>query len=404
VSAIGLWRGEAPGRLDFLGGVADYSGALVLQTPIAATTRVEVEPRQGSGAFSFGSERERTTFRPHRAALRALFSRDVGQWRAGLDELRAPTWTRYLLGCLGLFARETNWWPDEELRFRVSSDVPRSIGVSSSAALEVATLRALQHASGREVSELRLAHIAQEAENRVVGAPCGLMDQLASTFGKSGALLPILCRPDELGEPVALPLGVCAVGWPSGIQHSIAALPYARTRAAAFMGRAMLESRFGSRAYLSEFMPSVLDDELPVFLSGGEFMEQFGSLGDPLSRVEEEQLYPVRAAAHFGVEEHFRCQLAQALLRAEGARGNLPLVGELLFQSHAGYGAMGLGTFQTDAMVEAIRARGAHRGFYGARISGGGAGGTVVVLVEESSLAELEELRADFPASGALLR
>ena len=75
---------------------------------------------------------------------------------------------------------------------RVSSDVPQSVGVSSSAALEVATARAL----GADVLDpLRLAALCQEAENHVVGAPCGIMDQVTVAVGTPGAILPILCRP-----------------------------------------------------------------------------------------------------------------------------------------------------------------------------------------------------------------
>lgn len=399
-----LWRGEAPGRLDFLGGVADYSGALVLQTPIGATTRVEVEPRWGSGSFSFGSERERTTFHIEGASLRAVLRGETGSWRAGLDGIGAPEWTRYLMGCLGAFARETGWWPETELRFRVSSDVPRAQGVSSSAALEVATLRALERASGRELPGTVLARLAQIAENEAVGSPCGLMDQLASIYGQRGALLPILCRPDILSEPVAFPSGVCALGWPSGVKRSVADAPYAVARAAAFMGRQMLEARWGPRNFLCEFAPSQFNPELPILLSGREFGAMFGPLADPFSQVEDERLYPVRASARFAIEEHFRCQIAQRLLQSHNARESLALVGELLFQSHAAYSPMGLGTPQTDAMVEAIRALGPQNGFYGARVSGGGAGGTVVVLLEESAVPELETLREHFPESGAPIR
>ena len=69
------------------------------------------------------------------------------------------------------------------------------------------------------------------------------------------------------------------------------------------------------------------------------------------------------------------------------------MLGEFLFQSHEGYSRMGLGCPETDTMVAAIREFGSGEGFYGARISGGGSGGTVVVLLEESALPKLEQLR-----------
>ena len=82
----------------------------------------------------------------------------------------------------------------------MSSEVPQSVGVSSSAALEVATARALG-AGG--IDPLRLASLCQEAENHVVGAPCGIMDQVVVAMGTPGAVLPILCRPASVRAAVA---------------------------------------------------------------------------------------------------------------------------------------------------------------------------------------------------------
>lgn len=70
-----------------------------------------------------------------------------------------------------------------------------------------------------------------------MGAPCGIMDQLAVSFGTAGRVLPILCRPDEPLESLPLPAGVVLLGWPSGVKHSVAGSPYGTARAAAFMGK-----------------------------------------------------------------------------------------------------------------------------------------------------------------------
>jgi L-arabinokinase len=93
--------------------------------------------------------------------------------------------------------------------------------------------------------------------------------------------------------------------------------------------------------------------------------------------------------------ENIRAAQSVRLLRAvrsENRQETLRTVGELFYQSHSGYSAMGLGCPETDAMVHAVRDRGPERGFYGARVSGGGSGGTVVVLLEVAALPELEEL------------
>jgi L-arabinokinase len=277
------------------------------------------------------------------------------------------------------------------------------MGVSSSAALEVATLRALEKASGRRLRGTSLARLAQRAENDLVGVPCGLMDQLASAHGTRGALLPILCRPDVLDDPVPLPPGAVVVGWPSGVRHAVSGSPYATARAAAFMGKKILENSLARPlAYVTELTPSQLNDllghdELPSVLLGRDFLARHGAVDDPLSKIDPEKGYPVDAAVRFPITENSRAALAVQLLRAvraDNRQETLRTVGVFLYESHGGYSAMGLGCQETDVMVQAVRDRGPERGFYGARVSGGGSGGTVVVLLEATALPELEELAA----------
>lgn len=404
------WHGEAPGRLDVMGGVADYSGALVLQMPIRATTRVTIAPRTVPG-LEFTSDLEGTV------SLRwpeepITPTGDVSALRIWLDEHRVPHWVRYPLGCLMLFAQAHNWRPEGGLAFTIASDVPASMGVSSSAALEVATLRALEAASGRRFSGTEMARLAQRAENEIVGAPCGLMDQLAAAHGVPGALLPILCRPDILSDPVPLPPNAIAVGWPSGVKHAVTGSPYATARTASFMGKKILENLLRRPlAHLAELSPSIVrgaaEEELPDSLAGAEFLARHGAVEDSLSTIDPVRIYPVRAAATFPVEENFRCGLAVQLLRGvphrEGdrRRESLEAVGELMYQAHAGYGSIGLGCPETDAMVESIRELGPRRGFFGARVSGGGSGGTVVVLLESAALPELTRLSQTLTFGGA---
>ena len=102
-----------------------------------------------------------------------------------------PKWTHYVVGVAVVLVRHGVIEPPRA-RVAVSSDVPQSVGVSSSAALEVATARAL---GADAIDPLRLAALCQEAENHVVGAPCGIMDQVTVAMGTPGAILPILCRP-----------------------------------------------------------------------------------------------------------------------------------------------------------------------------------------------------------------
>ena len=364
-------KGRAPGRLDLLGGVADYSGALVLEQPLRVATTVTAEPADG---LVVGPVR--------------LTAGEVAELAAGGDDdvraalAGAPKWTWYVVGVAVVLVRHGLIAPPLA-HLTIESDVPQSVGVSSSAALEVATARALL--GDVAVDPLRLAAACQEAENRIVGAPCGIMDQVTVAMGTPGAVLPILCRPATALAPVPLPPGVEVVGWPTGAEHDVSGSPYGTARAAAFMGKRIVEEGAGRRwAWVSE-LPRDAVDRLPDDLAGADFLDRWGGTDDALTTVDPAESYPVRAAASFGVGEHLRCERALRHL----TDGEVGALGPLLAASHAGYDAMGLGHPAADERVAAALAR---PGVHGARSSGGGSGGTVVVLCDAGALDDVADL------------
>jgi len=361
--------GRATGRLDLLGGVADYSGALVLETPTVAATVVTLD---AESEFVVGP----VCFRPEELSALALLP--YPEVRAALADV--PKWTRYPIGVALVLVRH-GVIEAPTGRLAIESDVPAGGGVSSSAALEVATARAL----GADLPPLELAARCQEAENEVVGAPCGIMDQVTVTAGEAGAILPILCRPASIDPAVSLPDGYEVVGWPTGATHDVSGVPYGRARAAAFMGKRIAEEVAGRQwAWVSE-TPSELLAALPRELSGREFLDRWGHVDDTLSAVDADLDYPVRAAASFGVDEHARSTVAVAALR----RGDVGALAQLMAESHAGYDAMGLGHPRADAVVRQACSR---PGVVGARSSGGGCGGTVAVLCEVGALDDVDDL------------
>ena len=386
---------EAPGRLDFLGGVADYSGSLVLEMPIAATTRVAVsripEPEFRLSSRGYG--------RWGVPAEGFLTARDESRARQWLAEHQAPAWTSYVLGSLWVLCRAKRLSLHGGLSFHVRSRVPEGMGVSSSAALEVAALRALGRLMDVRWEGTELARLGQQAENRIVGAPCGLMDQLTAEHAKPGCLLPIVCRPDLLRKRVLLPRGVTVVGWASGVKHAVSASPYAAARTATFMGKRIFEEKMGRRwDHAAEITPSLFERFVPQLvpesIGGRWFSKRYGETADPLSVVDRAADYAVRSALRFPVEENFRAELAESLLRARGDRldERLRQTGELMLESHAGYSALGLGAPETDQMIDALLSLGPEQGVYGGRSSGGGSGGTVVVLLKKNALAKLAAL------------
>jgi galactokinase len=363
-------RGRAPGRLDLLGGVADYSGALVLEMPTRQGTEVTVCP---DPAFVVGP---------------AAFAPDELERLAGLDDASVrrelspyPRWTHYVIGVALVLVRH-GVIDAPRGRIEITSDLPVSVGVASSAALEVATARALGAATA---DPLRLAGLCQEAENHLVGAPCGIMDQVTVVLGTPGAVLPILCRPASVAAAVVLPEGLELVGWPTGAAHDVGGLPYGRARAAAFMGKRMVETSTGRRWPWVSQLPGDAVEALPEVLDGRDFLAEWGATDDDVTQVVPDQTYPVRAAALFGVEEHRRSvEALQAL-----ADGEPEVLGHLMAASQRGYDAVGLGHPAATAVREEALGR---PGVLGARSSGGGCGGTVVVVSERGALDDVDTL------------
>jgi galactokinase len=204
------------------------------------------------------------------------------------------------------------------------------------------------------------------------------MDQLAVMHGEAGCLLPVLCRPAEVQEALRLPPPLAVWGIDSGLRHAVSGDTYRRVRCAAFMGKALLD---GAAGYLTELdREQITVDALPENMLGIDFLRLRSGIDDPVSTVEPAAGYPVRAATLFPIEEHARALELMSLIEDHPTDEAAERMGELLYESHAGYSHCGLGVARTDQIVDAVRDAGREKGLFGARVSGGGSGGTVVVL------------------------
>jgi L-arabinokinase len=294
--------------------------------------------------------------------------------------------------------------------------------VSSSAAIEVATMinlmdhfgvRALTLDGPANSAAVHLAALCQQVENRVVGAPCGIMDQVTSCAGEAGSLLRLICQPHELQPPLKLPAGVRVVGINSNVKHSVGGGAYGRTRCAAFMAhRMILQSmrRAGAtmgkelardpmNGYLANLDPDDYKQHfrprLPEFMKGSDFLRDFQSTIDTATTVQPEETYPVQHAADHHVLEARRVrnfveylEEADRQTDARKRRGALDRAGHLMYASHLSYtnDAM-LGAEECDLLVKLVRDR-ESGGLYGAKITGGGSGGTVAVLADAGAKAD----------------
>jgi galactokinase len=394
---------RAPGRLDVIGGFADYSGSLVLEWPLADATFVAVQVDRRPVLMLASGARRAGAYLPE------LLSFSYDDARAYFAADRSTRWASYVAGAFVVLARELGVRFSEGAKVFITSSVPEGKGVSSSAALEVAAMTAISSAYGIALEPRDLALLCQKVENAIAGAPCGVMDQMTAALGQSDRLLALLCQPAEVAGHLELPRGLALWGIDSGIRHAVSDADYGSVRAAAFMGRRTVEELTGCAVdYLANLTPTefaALAERLPEQLRGRDFLARHDGTGDPMTTVDPGRVYPVRAASAHPVHEHARARQFAELLpcrddvdlhsaRGLDARGEC--LGALMYESHASYSACGLGSDGTDALVEIARRAGIDSGIYGAKITGGGRGGTVAILGREGAGPVVEAIAARY--------
>jgi galactokinase len=316
-------RAEAPGRVNLIGEHTDYNGGFVLPAAIPQRTRVELTPMDGHDV------------EVHSATLRA-----TERYRLG-GEQPGRGWLDYVQGITSVLA--SGGHRIRGFTARIESNVPLGSGLSSSAALEIALLRALRAAFGLSFSDEEMARLGQRAENEFVGAPVGIMDQMAGTFADESHALFLDTRALAY-ERVPIPADAALLVINSGVAHQHASGDY-RTR------RAECE-----RAASQLGVPQLRDLEIAD-------LSTVAALPDPLSR-----------RARHVVTEDARVLETVAALRA----GDLESVGRLFSASHASMrDDYEVSVPAVDLLVQIADAQ---TEVYGARLTGGGFGGAIVAL------------------------
>jgi galactokinase len=411
---------RAPGRLDVMGGIADYSGARVLQWPIREATRVALR-RWTRPVISITSGARDGAARHCHVPLEIVadLSRPIDDVRAWFRADPARHWAAYVAGVFYILAREHGVPFSGGAAILIESDVPEGKGVSSSAAIESATMEAVLAAWATSLDPRTRALRCQQVENEVVGAPCGVMDQMASICGEAGSLMELLCQPAEFQGSVRLPAGLGVWGIDSGIRHAVTGSDYGDVRVGAFMGYRILaglagmlvtpgqrgdhvqiaDTRWGG--YLANVGSRTFQEyaaEIPAAIDGCDFLTQFQGTTDLVTRVDPARRYAVRVPAAHPVYEHERVsEWARNLRRAATGGAVDPIrLGELMLASHASYSACGLGSDGTDRIVALAQAAGSSRGIYGAKITGGGSGGTVAILADAAAGAAVRAIARQY--------
>lgn len=410
---------RAPGRLDVMGGIADYSGSLVLQLPLKEATCAGIQ---------LSSDR-----RLRIVSLDASDHNQSSYFEMRLDDFEekgnpidyvsaqhyfqknaATAWAAYVAGVFLVLMQEHNIRFKTGARILIYSDVPQGKGVSSSAALEVAVMAAISSAFKIEIPPHKLAILCQKVENRIVGAPCGIMDQMTAVCGKANQLLSLLCQPAILQKPVRIPDALSFWGIDSGVSHLVSGVDYTSVRVGAFMGYRIIAELAGLaitpdenekrvriddaiwNGYLANIAPAVYERDyaphLPDAIKGSDFIARYHGATDEVTKINPEVVYPVARPTAHPIYEHFRVCLFAELLKNSSTQRVLLQLGELMYQSHNSYSACGLGSEGTDRLVDLAGELGPEKGIYGAKITGGGSGGTVAVLTEADAHHAIDEI------------
>lgn len=401
----GILAARVPARLDVMGGIADYSGANVCEAVLGRGVLIGLQART-----------DRTLrIRTMHAGMKALPVETripldcfkAGSGLASYADIRAicqanplANWAGYIVGSIFTLLKEEGVELSYGFNLLLLSAIPMNVGIGSSAAIEIGTLSCLNSYLGLNLSPSRIAQLGQMAENHVVGAPCGIMDQIAITSGRQGCLTHILCRPGEVKGEVQIPRGTGFVGINSMVRHSVAGSPYSDTRIGAFMGRKIineLRAKAGRPLlnYLAELSVAefcaAYENELPGEIVGSEFLRRFETHDDPVTKISPDATYLVVGPTRHPITENERVLKFMAALRAAESGDETALVtaGECMFAAHDSYkNNCQLSTEEVDFLVEAVRKRGVKAGLYGAKITGGGTGGTVAVFGRLEALAK----------------
>ena len=317
-------------------------------------------------------------------------------------------WCAYIVGPILICAKENNIQLSTRDNFviYITSSIPEGKGVSSSAAVEIASSLAFLSLFGHSPSAKKVRKYAPLysffAENAIAGVPCGIMDQLACFHGKVKHLTPFTCSLlSVMGKQIGYSKKYLRLwGIDSTVRHFNGGSNYARVRAAAFMGRhiimkeSLLSRTFETlcsinRVYNSgqvNILHDFIEMNLPEAITGNEFIEIYGiDHGDEITLpISRDSVYYVRASVDLALREDKRARKFEQMLHGDLVQVDGYSLGALMRASHISYSRCSMGSPTTEILIDLLDIP----LIFGARISGGGCGGLVICLTNDTKEAE----------------
>jgi galactokinase len=338
------WVVAAPGRVNIIGEHTDYSGGLVLPMAIDRYTVIAAAPAAADAGLRL-------------RLWSAAVDQSVDIPLAGTPAPGEPGWANYARGVVAGFGARGLLTPDLGLDALVISDVPLGGGLSSSAALEVATATLLEAALGKPLDPTEKARLCRQAEHDYARVPCGIMDQLISVLGDEAGALLIDCRTQETRL-----------------------VPFADPSVSLLIANSNVRHALGDGAYAAR-MSSCVDAARVLGVA------ELGQATAAMVAAAEAKLGPLlyRRARHVVTENARTGAAAEAL-----AAGDWRRAGALMYESHQSLrDDYEVSAPELDTLVDLARDIGVAGGVYGARMTGGGFGGCTVTLAATDRVAEI---------------
>ena len=325
---------RSPGRINIIGEHTDYNDGFVLPAAIDKAVYIAIGPRIDNNISLFA------------VAYNESFNINLGDIAK-----TSRGWPNYILGVVN----ELQLRGHEPGGFNmvIDADLPVGAGLSSSAALECATVFALNELFSLHLSKMDMIHIAQKAEHTFAGVMCGIMDQFASMFGRKGFVMKLDCRSMDF-EYVPFDIsGIKILMLNTNVKHTLSSSEYNIRREECKKGLSWVQEAYPEVRALRDVTEQMLDQQVK-----------------PRDKVIDNR-------CRYVVQEIERLQLACTDL----LNNDLTAVGKKMLATHKGLQNMyGVSCRELDYLVDAVKN---HPGVLGARMMGGGFGGCTINLVKE---------------------
>ncbi len=408
---------SAPGVLDVMGGITDYTGGTIVGMSIAPRVFVTAQ-RRNDGMIvvrdrSEGGNHDSTPgasiafpLSDNLVDKMPMLSGDAVQGNGhpevdGKPDSGALLWAAPVIGVVHAMKVTSKIGDDiGGVSIVVDGDMPVMNNPSYRAASTVATVGALTELWSLRTDPMEMSFLAARAENDMFAIPCGVGHAAVATLCEPGHLAQIDTEKPSSAHNIRLPAGVTIVGIDTGAHSRNILAKYRETRTASYMGRRFIEQALRNRGFADQLpvpplatichkiFKSAYSERIPDKLIGSVFLDEFKSIEDTLTTVDPAVVYKIHSrTAHHVYDSDRALQFARLMTEAGRTNNHDTIIdaGRLMCKSHWSYTQRcGFVCVEAELLVKSILDRREGTGIHGVRFSGYGCGGLVVVMMDDT--------------------